>query len=171
MDSTTIEAMHEQVRVIYRAVTGTELSLSIDTGSTADPNTIDTQVPLSENEVERRFVQLDMLARTIPELTQRIPPFSFTPLADILESQGELRIEVAVPGIERGDVEVMLNREDELIVTGVRRGICASNGRSFVYAEIPRGPFKRTIHLPCHAQPPSRVDVENGIIAIQLFKA
>jgi len=51
--------------------------------------------PLEANEVERRFAELEALARTKPELTQRIPPFSFTPLADVLEGQDEFWIELA----------------------------------------------------------------------------
>lgn len=161
MDSTTIEAMHEQVRVIYRAVTGSQLN--------DEPGTGESQIPLEENEIERRFAALDALARTKPELTRRIPPFSFTPLVDVLDGQSELLIEVAVPGVQHQDVYVEV-RGEELFVSGVRRGACGSNGRTFVRAEIPRGPFKSVIALPCRTFAPTRVDVEHGIIVIQLPK-
>jgi HSP20 family molecular chaperone IbpA len=102
-------------------------------------------------------------------LAQRIPPFSFKPLVDVLDGQDELLIEVAVPGVEPSDVAVELHGT-ELIVSGVRRGACGSNGRTFLRAEIPRGPFRTSIYLPCQTSAPARVDVERGIIVIQLQK-
>jgi HSP20 family molecular chaperone IbpA len=161
MNSTTIEAMHEQVRAIYRAVTGSQLI--------EETNLPATQLSLEETDVERRFAELDALARTKPELTCRIPPFSFTPLVDVLEGQDELLIEIAVPGVEPGDVVVSL-QDDTLFVSGVRHGACGSNGRTFVRAEIPRGPFKTAIQLPCRTSAPAQVAVERGIILIQLQK-
>jgi HSP20 family protein len=164
MDSTTIEAMHEQVRVIYRAATGFQMNGNENSNAALQP-----RLPMEENEIEQRFAELNALARTRPELTRRIPPFSFTPLVDVLDGEVELLIEVAVPGVERSDVVVELH-DDVLIVSGVRRGACGSNGRTFVRAEIPRGPFKCTIRLPCQASAPAHVEVRHGIILLQLQK-
>jgi HSP20 family molecular chaperone IbpA len=163
MDSTTIEAMHEQVRVIYRAATGSQLI--------EETHSNVTELPLEGTDIEQRFAELEALARTKPELTHRIPPFSFTPLVDVLEGQDELLIEVAVPGVEPADVVVIV-QDDELTVSGVRRGACGSNGRTFVRAEIPRGPFKSVIQLPCptNRSAEAQVQVERGIILIQLQK-
>lgn len=159
MNTSTLEAMREQVRVIYRAVTGSPL---LD-----DSEALQTEQPLEETEVERRFAELDTIVRTKPELQQRIPPFSFTPPVDVLESQDELLVEVAVPGVVQSDISVELHGS-ELIVSGVRRAGHSANGHVLMHAEIPRGPFKSVVHLPFRTSAPTRVEVEQGIALIQL---
>lgn len=223
MDSSTIEAMHEQVRVIYRVTTGQQLDDEFaplqgvaaqpsqpgqtvieqsGSGETTQPaqstqpnNAPNTpNVPNTPNapnapnaatvptmngascdeaEIERRFSMLDTLVRADPAWKDRIPPFSFTPLVDVLEGSNEFLIEIAVPGVDGADVSVDVAQSgsnNEVVVRGVRRGACGSNGRTFLRAAIPRGPFHTVITLPCAIGVPSNVSVERGVIAIELPK-
>jgi HSP20 family molecular chaperone IbpA len=161
MHPSTIELMHEHVRTIYRAATGAELGEG-DASATE-------QAPPDEGEVERRFAELEALARQNPAIDERVPPFSFTPLVDLIDAGSELVVELAAPGVEREDVEVEA-LEHELLVSGVRRGGRASNGCAYLHAEIPRGPFSRVIALPCTVEPHVNLDVRNGVILIRLRK-
>ena len=103
--------------------------------------------------VARRFSELEAIVRLQPEVSARLPPFAFAPLADLIEGESELLVELAVPGVERSDVHVEV-RDGVVEIAGVRRGP-ATNGRGFRHADIPRGPFRRAIR--CRpTRPPAR---------------
>lgn len=156
----TIELMRDQVRAIYRALTGTDMPES-------EASTPGRDVEMEE--VARRFADLEAMARRIPIVMERVPPFSFAPPVDAMDVGHELVVEVALPGISKEDVEVRRSG-DLLSVSGVRNGAPASNGRSWFLAEIPRGPFHRAIRLPYPIQSEPRVEVEGGIVRIHLAK-
>lgn len=161
MDQSTIELMHEQVRTIFRAATGNELK------PTEPPSTPGQAPP--DSEIERHFAQLEALARRYPAIGERVPPFSFTPAVNLIDDGADLLVEIAAPGVEASDVHVE-STERELRVSGIRRGESISNSRSYLHAEIPRGPFNRVIGLPCAVEPDAHVDVRNGEIVILLRK-
>jgi HSP20 family protein len=166
MRSATIEVMHEQVRTIYRALTGGDLGDGHSNG--IDDASAEQQAP-GDDEVERRFAELDALARQHGMLGERVPPFSFTPLVDVFDIGRDLLVEVAVPGVEREDIDVVATEHD-VVITGVRRGERVSRDRSYLHAEIPRGPFSRTIRLPDAVEPRAQIDVRGGVILIRLQK-
>jgi HSP20 family molecular chaperone IbpA len=161
MDTATIELMHEQVRTIYRVATGSELQESEDLAH-------DAPAPESA-EIERRFAELEALVRQNPTLGDRVPPFAFTPLVDVIEDGRDLLVEVAAPGVELDDVELEA-KSDELTIHGLRRGERIGSAKTFLHAEIPRGPFSRVLRLPCKVVPSPHVDVRAGVILIRLPK-
>ena len=162
MQPSTIELMHDQVRAIYRAMTGEEMP---------EPEAPEeAELPPSVDEVARRFADLELLARQVPTVVSRVPPFSFEPALDIIGTYNHVLVEVAVPGIKRDDVTVICTGET-VVVWGTRGGESAADGRCFHHAEIPRGPFHRVVPLPCSVTKEPRVDVERGLIRIRLDKA
>jgi HSP20 family protein len=162
MHVSTIEVMHDQVRAIYRAATGTELTESKATSG--------DHAAVDPDEVARRFTELEVMARSVPTVVERIPPFSFEPLADVVDGEDELLVEVAVPGVSREDLAVRCEGA-RLLVSGVRRGSVLVRGRTYLHAEIPCGPFERTIALPSEPHGAAiRVDVENGMLTVHVPK-
>jgi HSP20 family molecular chaperone IbpA len=159
MDSTTAELMLDQVRAIYRALSGNDLP--------------DSPVPKGKapeaTDVVRRFADLEAVARTLPPVVERVPPFSFSPPLDAVDDEREVTIELAIPGIGRDDFTVECN-DSWVVITGFRRGGRASNGRSYFHAEIPRGPFHRVIRLPVSVAGEPRVELNGGVIEIRLSK-
>lgn len=153
-----IEVMRDQVRAIYRAATGAELP---------EPQPADSELETPLEEVTRSFAELEALARTIPSLAERIPPFSFTPSLDALMEGNDLVIEVAVPGIERDDVTVEC-ANGTLVVSGIRRGPRGTDERTYSHGEIPRGPFYRTFSVPIPTQGEPAVDLERGLLRVRL---
>jgi HSP20 family molecular chaperone IbpA len=165
MNPATLELMHDQVCAIYRALTGTDLIVP------EAPPAPEGEARVEDEELNRRFADLEALARRIPSVGERVPPFSFTPPIDVLQEPEALLIEVALPGVERGDVSVE-RRDGALEVTGVRRGERAANGRTYAHAEIPRGPFRRVIPLPEGVGSGApEVKVAHGMVSIRLAKA
>jgi HSP20 family molecular chaperone IbpA len=161
MHPVTLELMRDQVRGIYRALTGSDMP-------EAEPPASAPEV--SVDDVARRFAELETLARAIPAVVERVPPFSFAPPLDALEDDRELLIEVAVPGVDKGDVNVERNG-DLLVISGVRLGERVANGRSYLHAEIARGPFHRVVRLPSATAGEPRIEVDRGLIRIRLAKA
>jgi HSP20 family molecular chaperone IbpA len=168
MHPATISLMYDQVRAIYRAVTGRDMPEPEAKDSTTE-GAPEREQEVAIGEVANRFAELESVARTIPAVAERVPPFSFAPPLDAFEEGSDLIVEVAVPGVDRSDVTVE-RLGNQLVVSGMRRGERASNGRSYLHAEIPRGPFHRVIQLPYPVTTEPRVDVRAGLIRIQLTK-
>jgi HSP20 family protein len=158
----TIELMEEHVRDIYRALTGGELR--------DDELTESAEGELSVDEVARRFMDLESSARQIPTIDERVPPFSFSPLLDAIDSDDDIVLELAVPGIEREDVEVACSG-DFITIYGVRGGERGSESPHYLHAEIPRGPFYRVVRIPTAFVAEPRIEVERGVIRVSLTKA
>jgi HSP20 family molecular chaperone IbpA len=149
------------VRTIYRALTGGDLTESSGGSPSAEGG------PPPE-QVMRLFAELEAVVRSVPSLSERLPPFSFVPALDAAETERELVVEIGVPGVEREDVNVEVHG-DLLVVSGTRRGD-GSEARTYYHAEIPRGPFHRVVHLPYAASAEPRVRVENGLVSIRLAR-
>jgi HSP20 family molecular chaperone IbpA len=161
--ASTAELMRDQIRAIYHAVTGSDLPEREAQGGAAP-------TPPPAEEVSRRFAELEAWSRQVPSVAERVPPFSFAPPLDAYREDRELIVELALPGVEKSDVEVQLSG-DLLSVSGVRAGGAIGNGRTYFHAEIPRGPFRRVILLPHPVMGEPRVTVERGVVRIQLAKA
>ncbi len=177
MDDITLDLMSDQVRAIYRALTGEDLperreaagpAGSSPAGSSPAGSSPAGPGP-SPEEVARAFAALEMIARQIPTVAERVPPFSFSPPFDAIDADREVLVEIGVPGIEKKDVKVQLEG-NAVTVSGFRGGHLAANGRVYYHAELPRGPFHRTVPLPCPVFGEPRVEVEQGLIRIHLSK-
>ena len=165
MHPETMELMQEQVRAIYRAATGVDLEAELDrTGR--HPLEDSERPPFAE--VALRFADLEAMARGIPEVARRVPPFYFRPPIDVLEDEGALVVEVAVPGIKTADVSVELS-PNGLLISGVRRG--TSKERCYLRAEIPHGPFTCSIPLPYAIDGEPRIEIDRGLISIRMTRA
>jgi len=165
MQRMTYELMRDHVRAIFAAVTGGELPQHPETrGSLPLP-----PGPEAVDLIARRFAELEAFARMIPEVAASLPPFAFTPLLDVIDRERELVVELAVPGVTREDINVDVSG-GVLVISGVRAGE-ETNGHVFRHAEIPRGPFRRTVVLPTDVTGDSKVvQVADGIVQIRLAK-
>jgi HSP20 family molecular chaperone IbpA len=153
-----LELMRDHVRAIHRSVTGRELP------DPTDPE--DLRAP-GYDEVMRRFAALEAMARTTG-FAERVAPFSFTPPLDVMGTEREIVIELGVPGIERGDVEVEMAERD-LTIQGARNP--THDGKIYFHAEMARGPFRRVVRLPEPTSGAVRIETENGIVRIRLVRA
>src|SRR5687767_1752462 len=163
MHPSTLTLMYDHVRSIYQALTGNELPEP--EGSEGND-----EIDVAPEEIARRFTELESMARAIPAVAERVAPFSFTPAVDIYEEARDLVIQVVVGGIERHDVTVE-RVKGGIVVSGVRRGERPRNGRAYLHAEIPRGPFHRVVPVSqrtTNNEP--RVEVHAGVVTIHLTK-
>jgi HSP20 family protein len=97
------------------------------------------------------------------------PRASWEPPADVFESERELLIVVALPGVESRDFEISSEGE-WLLVTGVRRLPEAARGTTIRRLEIPHGRFERRIRLPAALWELGTSTLENGCLVLTLTK-
>jgi HSP20 family molecular chaperone IbpA len=158
MQPDLIQSMHDQVRAIYRAVTGQDPKDVEQGGGAGGGESVEL--------VMRRFVELEAMARAFPVLNTRVPPFTFTPRVDVIGGDDEVVIEVELPGLSHD--EIAIDRQaGALSISGVRRDVRAARGHTF-HAEIPRGPFTRVIPLPVPVEEDPRVELDRGVLRIHL---
>jgi HSP20 family molecular chaperone IbpA len=156
MQPRIIQSMHDQVRAIYRALTGEDVA-----ESDASPETTEE----TDEDITRRFAELEALARVLPSVMERVPPFTFTPPVDIIAAADTVIVELALPGVDREEITAEL-RPSALVIGGIRRDP-ADRGEVF-HAEIPRGPFLRTIPLPFPIEGEPRIELDRGVLRIYL---
>jgi HSP20 family molecular chaperone IbpA len=158
----SLELMRDHVRAIHRSVTGSD-------PPEATPN--DARIAPSFDEVSRRFAELEAMARAIPTVAERIPPFSFAPPLDVSGTERELLLELGLPGVGKHDFDVQLDG-DEVVVSGARpEETPNAEGRVYFHAEMARGPFRRVVPLPVSTTGAPRIEVEHGIVRIKLARA
>src|SRR5262249_7282366 len=77
----------------------------------------------------------------------RPPAANWEPPVDVCESEHELTIVAALPGVEAQDIEISIDG-DALLIAGVRRLPTVARGAAIHRLEIPHGRFERRIRLP-----------------------
>ncbi len=159
MQPEIIQSMHEQVRAIYRAFTGE------DVGEGA----VEGDGVANDETIARQFAELDAIARTFPSVVARVPPFTFVPPVDVIATDDAVLVELALPGVDRDEITIE-RAADALTISGIRRDGHAGRGDLF-HAEIPRGPFLRTIPLPFPVDAEPRIELEDGVLRIYLTLA
>ena len=98
-----------------------------------------------------------------------IHPASWEPPLDILETDRELLIVVALPGVVRDDLDLSVEG-DVLRVAGHRRLPSIARTAVIHRLEIPHGHFERRIRLPATRLTFGRSDLVNGCLLISLTK-
>ncbi len=157
-----LELMHDHVRAIHRAVTGSDPPAPTARAAGSLAPTIE--------QIAGEFAELEALARALPSVAERVPPFSFKPPFDLIGTEREWVVELGVPGVDKESVDATLD-DDRLLITGARSISAALDGRVYVHAELPRGPFRREVRLPgLVAAGRARVEVDNGIVRVRLAK-
>jgi HSP20 family protein len=93
---------------------------------------------------------------------------SWQPPVDVFETNQELLIIAALPGVESQDLEISIKPE-LLLLTGVRR-LPISRGATIHRLEIPYGRFERRVRLPPARLQVSGSELQSGCLFISLTK-
>jgi HSP20 family molecular chaperone IbpA len=94
---------------------------------------------------------------------------SWQPPVDMIETDEEILILIALPGVDPGDVEVMLDN-DTLVVRGRRLLPAEFRNARILRLELPQGRFERRITLPPGRYTVTRFTAD-GCIGLRLAKA
>lgn len=104
----------------------------------------------------------------VPERTRSRRP-TWQPPVDVLETEGELWVLVALPGVPADRVEVLVDG-GALIVAGERPMPGRGRGAAIRRLEIPYGRFERRIELPSGRYDIARRELIDGCLALGLRK-
>ncbi|HEY3658491.1 MAG TPA: Hsp20/alpha crystallin family protein [Steroidobacteraceae bacterium] len=121
------------------------------------------------NEALAMIARAEHLRRQFFEPGIALQAVIWEPPVDIFETDRELWIIVALPGVEHDDLDVSIEA-DGLRVTGQRRLPAAARTASIHRLEIPRGRFERHISLPSARYVLGRSDLVNGCLVVNLTK-
>jgi HSP20 family molecular chaperone IbpA len=110
--------------------------------------------------LHRQFFQPNMSMAALP---------SWQPPVDIFETEREIWIIAALPGVESADLEISLDH-DEVVIAGVRRLPAAARGAAIHRLEIPRGRFERRISVSTAELRVDRSELAYGCLVLSLNK-
>jgi HSP20 family molecular chaperone IbpA len=98
-----------------------------------------------------------------------MPELSWEPPIDITETDSEILITVALPGVDRDAVKVTVDA-DGVSIVGFRRPSAIPRGGRVHRLEIPYGKFERRIRVPAAQLPLDRSELANGCLTLQFSK-
>jgi HSP20 family molecular chaperone IbpA len=91
------------------------------------------------------------------------------PPVDIIETDSELLIGVALPGVDSSAVKVTVD-SDTVMVTGFRRANTLARGSRVHRLEIPYGRFERRITFPASGLDLGRAEFADGCLMLTFSK-
>jgi HSP20 family protein len=100
--------------------------------------------------------------------TSRLP--AWAPPVDILETEREVLVLVALPGVNADEVEVAIDGS-ELVFAGMRILPAELKTAIIHRLELPQGRFERRVRLPAGAYDDVRRSARDGCLLITLMKA
>ena len=95
---------------------------------------------------------------------------AWEPPVDVLETEHEVLVFVALPGVDPAKVEAAIDGTD-LVVAGSRVLPAALRTAVIHRLELPQGRFERRVRLPAGRYASVRQSVTNGCLLITLEKA
>lgn len=89
---------------------------------------------------------------------------------DLYETDEDLVLELAVPGLRADDIEVSIEGR-QLSIRATLPDVEKANGRRYWMQGIPRGEMSRTVRLPASVEVDAiRADVEQGLLTLTMPK-
>jgi HSP20 family protein len=152
-----IEQAIREVGTVYQALTGRP----IEVGRSDMPSDIDGS---ARAQIEDRYRQFKSIMDS-PMASATVAPFAaaWTPPLAVFEDELEVRYEIDLPAVTRGEVSVSV-LGNFLVVRGVRGGPSQTTQR---YSERPLGPFQRVIALPARARRDGiAASVQEGVLHV-----
>jgi HSP20 family protein len=98
------------------------------------------------------------------------PGLGWAPAVDVRETDAELIVYAALPGLNKEDVSLEVH-DNTLVLSGKMRPL-GSDEDAWVRRELPRGEFHRAFHLSADVQVGKvQATMKNGVLEIRLPKA
>ena len=94
---------------------------------------------------------------------------SWEPPVDVLETETDLLVVIALPGVAQEDVEVFFGHGD-LTVRGTRRWPCLARPARVHRVELPHGRFERRLPLPPGAYQLAGQEQKDGCLILTMRK-
>jgi HSP20 family protein len=102
---------------------------------------------------------------------EAVVPQNVIPKVDVYETKDKVIVEAELPGVDKGDIEVII-KDNSVIIRGEVKREEEQQERNFIKAERFYGKFERVIPLMVEVKPEEAVaKMENGILRLEIPKA
>ena len=125
-------------------------------------------------DMEKTRTEMDKLLDTFlfgkPKTSGFAGEEKWKPPVDVAETKSELIINVEIPGLDPGDIEVLLTG-DTLLIKGEKKTETEDKREDYHILERNYGSFTRSIHLPVEVQNDKiSATYRNGVLDVTLGK-
>jgi HSP20 family protein len=95
----------------------------------------------------------------------------FAPASDAAATEDAYEINMELPGVEAGDIDIAVD-DGQLTIRGEKRSQREEKGRTYYFSEREYGAFQRSFRLPADADA-QKVDADfvNGVLTVRIAKA
>jgi len=95
---------------------------------------------------------------------------AFVPDMDVYETDGEVVVELEVPGLERKDIKITVE-ENVLKISGEKKLERDQKGKNYYIYERCAGKFERALRLPDYVDVEKiKAEYKNGVLTVRLPK-
>jgi HSP20 family protein len=113
----------------------------------------------------------DSLSSTRDEDMMRMQQMSFSPAAEMEETENAINLKIEIPGMEAKDLDVQVTKE-AVMISGERKAESKSEQNGMTRSEFRYGRFSRTIPLPTRVDNTNvKGDYKDGILKSEIPKA
>lgn len=99
-----------------------------------------------------------------------LPTVTFRPTVDIVEQEDKVIVKADMPGLEKGDIKVVVN-DGLLTIEGTRKESRNEKEKGFVRCERFVGTFSRSFNLPAWADASKlEANYKNGVLEVTIPK-
>lgn len=99
-----------------------------------------------------------------------LPTVTFRPTVDIVEQEDKVIVKADMPGLDKGDVKVVVN-DGLLTIEGTRKEARDESKKGFVRCERFVGTFSRSFNLPAWADASKlSANYKNGVLEVTIPK-
>ncbi len=110
----------------------------------------------------------DFFGRRFPALSEE--EFTFAPAIDLSETDSEIIVKAAIPGVDKKDVSIKI-ADNLLTIKGEIKKESEEKKKSYYRQEIAYGAFSRTIQLPADVKSDeAKANMKNGVLEIVIPK-
>jgi len=125
-------------------------------------------------DIEKTRSEMDKLLDTFlfgrPKTSGSAREEQWKPPVDVVETEGELVVNVEIPGVDPKDLDVSLS-EGTLFIKGEKKPEPEEKQEDYLHLERDYGPFTRSIRLPAKVQSDKiNASYKNGVLTVVLPK-
>jgi HSP20 family protein len=113
----------------------------------------------------------DLFEDLFRDVFGRGEPALMEPPAEVAESEDEVTVKMAVPGVEKDQLQISVS-DSMLSVRGETRKETEEKKKNYYRQEIRYGAFQRAVGLPAEVDADkAKADLKNGMLTVTLPKA
>jgi HSP20 family protein len=116
------------------------------------------------------LARAERMHRQFFQLPSSLSPVAWEPPVDVLETDHAVLVLVALPGVDLGEVEALID-QGELFISGVRTYPAEIQTATIHRLELPQGRFERRIRLPAGRYNAIHRSASNGCLLVRLQKS